>query len=241
MKTLIIGMGEVGKALAGVLQGHYTELATKDVGAYWPVGSEPKDVDIMHVCIRFSTDFFKIVRAYEERHHPRIINICTTVPVGITEQIGPHAVHSTTRGLHPNLAEGLKKIRKHVGGPMAREVSDYFGFAGVSCYWHTHARTTELLHLLNNVHYGINLMFADEAAKLCRENGVDFFDYLLYTQDNNAGFNALGQRTKCRPVLTPPGGKIGGHCVVSSANLIPPNSRGELIEKLAHYNDPKPG
>ena len=243
MKTLIVGMGEVGQALHDVLKEVYPTY-TKDLGACVnPDGVELHEleldgegIEIMHICIRHSASFPNTVRKYIQEIRPRLINICTTVPPGTT-QMFPGAVHSTTRGLHPNLASGLFNIRKHVGGPGSLDVARYFQKAGVDCQAHTLAITTEVLHLLNNVHYGVNLMFADEAAKICRQFGVDYYDYMVYTADNNIGFAHLGNPTKVRSNLTPPGGKIGGHCVVPSANLIPEEARGPLVERLAHYND----
>ena len=79
-------------------------------------------------------------------------------------------------------------------------------------------------------------MFADEADRICRAYGVDYTDYLTYTMTNNAGFSALGHESKVRPVLTPPGGRIGGHCVVPSAHLVAEDKRGPLTAMLAGYN-----
>ena len=78
-------------------------------------------------------------------------------------------------------------------------------------------------------------MFADEAAKLCRYYGVDYYDYMKYTESNNDGYIALGHKTKVRSILTPPNGKIGGHCVNMSAGLIPKEVRPKMINELADY------
>jgi UDP-N-acetyl-D-mannosaminuronate dehydrogenase len=178
--------------------------------------------------------------SYFKKYKPAIVNICTTIPpetVDELEKTGINFCHSTTRGLHPNLAESVKVITKHIGGACADELAAYFNVARVPCITHNKAKTTALLHILNNVHYGVNLIFADEAAHLCRMHGVDFFDYLLYTKTNNDGYSALGHPTKVRPVLTPPGGKIGGHCVTHSATLIKPAERETLFNHVAEYNE----
>lgn len=236
IKSLIIGMGEVGTALYNVLNPIY-DVHTFDVKNPDNVLPE-KDVYIMHVCIRYSEEFVRIVHEYRRRCDPHIINVCTTVPPGTCRELGLNVVHSTTRGLHPNLEDGLRKIKKHIGGDCAREVAEYFSVAGVKCVTHRLADTTELAHLLNNAAYGINLMFADEMARLCRIYGVDYYEAVQkYTETNNEGFAALDNATKQRMILTPPNGRIGGHCVKASAQLIPEEQRTPMLKMLAEYGD----
>lgn len=236
MKSIVVGhRGEVGSALMRVLKPVYQEtygidLAEKDA----PEGFKP---DILHISIRYSGDFHRIVSDYLRHLQPRLLDICTTVPPGTTASFGPRAVHSTTRGAHPHLDMGLRAIPKHIGGPKSETVASYFRKAGIVCITDPNPATTEVLHLLNNIHYGVNLMFADEAARICRAYGVDFMDYLTYTMTNNSGFTALGHESKVRPVLTPPGGRIGGHCVVPSARLVAEDKQGPMTAMLARYND----
>lgn len=238
--SIILGMGEVGSA-------HYRILS--DVYPAWGVDkvielnktnqdtATPPVGQILHVCIRYSETFTEAVNQAIKDYQPMALNICSTVPCGTTESFSENACHSTTRGLHPNLEVGLRTIKKHVGGGAAPQMKDYFQAAGIFCEIHLKSRTTELLHILNNSHYGINLMFADEAAKLCRLYGVDYYDYMKYTESNNAGYRAIGHATKVRPILTPPNGKIGGHCVNMSAGLIPDDLKTPLIAELSKYGN----
>lgn len=238
--TLIVGRGEVGNSLYQVLKDHYPVWCEDTRKELRIMKSCPSTVDVLHVCTRYGGDFIATVQNYVKKHKPRIVNVCTTVPPAAMEELermGKQFCHSTTRGLHPNLSEGLKIIPKHVGGRMASELAVYFKKAGITCVTHARARTTALLHILNNVHYGVNLIFADEANRLCRRYGVDYFDYLLYTKSNNDGYVDLGHPTKVRPILTPPGGRIGGHCVTHSASLIPEDERQELFNRVASYNE----
>lgn len=240
MKTVIIGRGEVGRALEEVLKNKY-EVVTKDLED-WPEGKAPEGVGIVHVCLNYHGmghgAFFRVVNQYLRELNPDYLDICSTVPPGTTEVFGNRAVHSTTRGLHPNLSSGLLSIAKHIGGPASGAVAKYFSKAGVPCVTHRKARTTELAHILNNSAYGISLMFADEMSKLCREYGVDYFEAVMkYTATHNEGFSALDHERLVRPILTPPGNRIGGHCVTQGASLIPHELRGPLMDRLANYND----
>jgi hypothetical protein len=227
-------MGEVGKALFNVLKPVYGEIYTKDQEEK-PL---PQGVDILHICIPGTLpNFLELARSYVTAIKPRLVNNCATVQPGTTAALGRNAVHSTTRGLHPNLERGLLTIPKHVGGPKAGVVASYFEKAGIQCITHKSAEETEVAHILNNASYGINLMFADEMAKLCRAYGVDYYEVVMkYTATNNAGFRELGHESKCRMILTPPGGKIGGHCVTQSAGLIPEELRTPMLDLLAKYN-----
>ena len=218
-RALIVGCkGEVGSALYRVLKPVYKETYGIDIDEKdAPEGFKP---DIMHVCIRFSSDFFRIVNEYLSRFQPVLLDICSTVPPGTTAAFGSHAVHSTTRGAHPHLDAGLRAIPKHISGPKAEAVARYYRKAGIQCVTDPNPATTEVLHLLNNIHYGVNLMFADEAARICRAYGVDYTQYLIYTMTHNHGFTTLGHASKVRSVLTPPGGRIGGHCVTQSGEML---------------------
>lgn len=238
--SVIVGMGEIGSSLYKILKPIYPNTYGIDTDKTKNIDIKtPSTVDILHICIRYSDNFLSIVNGYILKYKPKVIDVCTTVPVGTTELISrEYACHSTTRGLHPNLQDGLKTIRKHIGGKLSVELSDYFLKASVKCETHPLAKTTELLHILNNCHYGINLMFADEAQSLCRKYGVDYYDYMRYTESNNAGYVALGNPSKVRPILTPPNGKIGGHCLNMSAGLLE-ESDTDLIKKLKYYNQPK--
>lgn len=237
-KILIIGLGEVGKAHYEVLK-EKNEVWGKDVGEEFITNSKnpkPDNVDLMLICTRWGEKWREITEGYIKTFRPKILNICSTVPIGTTEFFGPYATHGTTRGLHPDLAKGLLAIKKHIGGGAAPDIKMIFEASGIACEIHRKARTTELLHILNNCHYGINILFAQEAYELCRTYGVDYYDYMKYTESNNDGYMALGHKTKVRTICTPPGKKIGGHCVSMSANLINESERGALISSLASYN-----
>lgn len=242
MNTLIIGMGEIGRSLCSLIQPG--KIYTRDMSD--PDWEIPEGgFGIMHVAIRYSETFVQTVIDYAKEYDPKIISVLTTTVPGTCELIenetGIKTCHSTTRGLHPHLQMGMQTIVKHIGGPLpaASILSEHFGSLGIECVIHQSARTTELLHVLNNCHYGINLMFADEASKLCRQFGVDYSQYMFYTATNNEGYTRMGHDSKVRPVLTPPGGKIGGHCVSHSAGLIPDEMRTPMIEMLSKYNERK--
>jgi UDP-N-acetyl-D-mannosaminuronate dehydrogenase len=243
-KILIIGMGEVGTAHANLLarvppfEVRGVDLHPERVPEAMRVTDENYQPDVLIIAIRYQPDFVATVTALIKKYRPQVINVLSTVPPGTCMEIGPQVSHSTTRGLHPHLEEGLLAIVKHVGGAAAAKIARVYEVAGMRCLTHALAKTTELAHILNNAAYGVSLMFADEMARLCREYGVDYFQAVMgYTVTNNEGFSALDQSTKVRMILTPPGGRIGGHCVRQSAALIPEGKRTPMLAALAKYND----
>lgn len=197
---------------------------------------KPDKTDVLLIAIRYEEKFQEIIETYLKEYRPSSLCILTTCPPGTSEKFGLMACHSTTRGLHPHLISGLQTIKKHVGGGAAPELKQYFEAAGIPCEIHRKSRTTETLHILNNCHYGVNVLFAQEAYEICREAGVDYYDWMKYCESNNDGYNSLGHKTKVRPILTPPGKKVGGHCLVPSAQLIPKEIRPKMIDMLAEYN-----
>lgn len=238
MKVLIVGMGEVGKAYYNILKDAFQVVPYDVVGDY----QEPdynSGFELMLVAIQHSDKFESTVREYCEAYRPALVNVLTTVPPGTCERLGNNFTHSTTRGLHPKIEEGLRLFTKHIGGPTAESVAEIYRMAGITCVIHGLAKTTELAHILNNYAYGVNLMLADEMQAICRHFGVDFVEAVIrYTMTNNEGYRAIDHDSKTRMVLTPPGGSIGGHYVTISAGLIAramPDA--PLLGLLAHYNE----
>lgn len=157
----------------------------------------------------------------------------STVPPGTTASLGNVAVHSTTRGLHPYLSDFIKATPKHVGGPQAKKVADYFQEFGIQCITHSRAKTTEVAHILSNSLYAVQIAFADELEKACRMYGVDYYHSVMrYSETHNEGYAKMGLVSKFRPILTPPNARIGGHCVINALKMIDPDKRGPIMELL---------
>jgi UDP-N-acetyl-D-mannosaminuronate dehydrogenase len=138
--------------------------------------------------------------------------------------------------MHPNLDKFLLDIPKHIGGAANVTLRDLYTKAGITCVLHNKSRTVELAHVLNNFLYGVNVMATDEAAKYCREFGVDWMEILEYRKTNNSGFVKAGFPSKVSPILYPSSNHIGGHCVTYAPTTIPKEMRGQLATMLANYN-----
>lgn len=83
------------------------------------------------------------------------------------------------------------------------------------------AATTELLKLLDTTYYGLAIAFHGYAEKLCERNHLDFnLVMTMANQSYNEGYQKLGKSNVVRPVLSAPGEKIGGHCVIPNAEIL---------------------
>lgn len=236
MRHLILGAGEIGQAYHSLFKSAGEESYRVDLLPERTDKKLPKEVDVLHVCLRYGPDFGGIVRKTIERFWPQIVNVMSTVPPGTTETIDPSACHSTTRGLHPNLSSAIQVTAKHIGGPKAQELADAFGnICHVPAILHDHAKTTEALHLASNFTYAAELLAADEVDAMLRTWGVDYLDFLSYQSSHNAGYKALGLHSKMRAVVYPPHGHLGGHCIKLPAEFYPKEKHGPIMRRLADY------
>ena len=156
------------------------------------------------------------------------------MPVGTTEKFGHKFLHSPVRGVHPNLYEGLKTFVKFIGGDtqLAEAYSGHLKTLGIETYICKDAKTTELSKLADTTYYGLCIAFTSDMKKLCDEHDLDFMDVMTkFNHTYNEGYVKLGKPNVTRPVLYPTD-KIGGHCVIPNAKLLP---KTKLIEGLLDY------
>lgn len=209
MKHLIVGYGEIGKALHEVLgDAYYVDKK----GGTW--GGE--HVQVVHICIPYQKNFDKIVKQYI---FDGLVIVHSSVPVGTCDKLG--VVHSPIRGVHPNLAEGIRTFTKYFGGKNANRAAMIFAKLNIDVFVCMEAKTTEALKLWDTTQYGRLIMLEKEIHAWCEKNGVDFD--VVYKDANktyNDGYVRLGRPEVVRPYLKHVPGPIGGHCVVPNAKLL---------------------
>lgn len=215
-ETLIIGNGEVGTALYEILHAVYSPVYIKDKEEFFI-----DKVRWLHICYPYSKNFIKDTKQYISKYQPTYTIVHSTVPVGTTKKLGWNVWHSPIRGVHPNLAIGIKTFDKYIGGEYHGEVLAYFKNAGIRTIWSAKSETTELGKLLDTTYYGWNIAFCKEAEKICKKYGADFsIAYLSMNSSYNEGYTKLNKLNVIRPVLFPDAGKIGGHCVINNCRLL---------------------
>src|SRR3990167_2160208 len=117
-KDLIIGMGEVGSALAEIL-GERRDIATHDPNRdiHAPIDAP---YDWMHIAFPYSDDFKTFVASYADTFNPVCVVIHSTVPIGTMRAICKESFeaehrtyyYSPVRGRHPHLTRALRDFPK---------------------------------------------------------------------------------------------------------------------------------
>ena len=227
MRVGVLGYGEIGSSLAKVYVNHTDyELLIKDLnrddGLY--------ALDVLNICIPFkSTDqFVEAVSKQIAESQPKLTIIHSTVTPGTTNLIADlteaSVVHSPVRGVHPNLYEGLMTFAKFIGADdMDSEEAaiDHINSLGIETISCSSARATELGKMLSTTYYGVIIAWHAEMKEICDQMGVSFDEAVtMFNETYNEGYTELGKTNVVRPVLYPPNGPIGGHCVVPNAKLL---------------------
>lgn len=211
---IIIGAGQVGTALAAVLQAthkvHLIDLDTPDPNVEHPAA--------LHICIPWSDTFTETVKGHQQRHPLASVIVHSTVPIGTCD---PHGwTHSPIRGRHPNLEAGIRAFPKHVGGAQAHAVAHTLNRAGIATVTHPRAADTEAGKLWELAQYGIQVRAMRQIHDYCAEHGLDFdVVYGAFAHTYNDGYAQLEPQF-VRPVLDYMPGPLGGHCVGQNAALL---------------------
>ena len=241
MKIGILGYGEIGKAI------HELYSEDSSIARYRRSGREyqvfVKDLDFdegishcdpLHVCIPYSDDFVDQVCECIEKETPKNVLIHSTVQVGTTRKIMEKSgliniCHAPVRGVHPNLNEGLKTFLTYLGYDETHHATRDFIYdmklllASIQIRTKTVNKfeTSELAKLASTSYYGMCIAFHGEINSLCEEMGLSFQEVMTdWNEGYNAGYKKLGMDNVVRPVLNPPDGSIGGHCIIANAKLL---------------------
>ena len=232
MRTLVIGMGEVGTALAEALaSAHYVETRDLRDG---PVPDDPefwssRSYNFVNVCIPYSPSFAADVECVVDRcgydfgRWPIVI-VHSTVPVGTTRALRHcRAVHSPVHGVHPDLILGLLTFPKYVGGAEPRSVAEAVNFlraAGIPAEPVSSPEVSEASKLWLTTGYAWNILLCKEIKRYCDANGLPFEEVYGTVRDYNEGYAKLGRPEVAWPILTPTPGPLGGHCLRPNAALL---------------------
>ena len=231
-KIGILGYGEVGSAIAALYRGRDYKLCIKDEGKN--IDDDFIGINVLNVCIPYSDTFESIVRCIIQKYEPGLVIIHSSVLPGTSENIRTSIrseqpvemiiVHSPIRGNHPDLYHSLKTFVKYIGAlNHAHYITarHHFSKLDINCEYAGSTRTTELAKLLCTTYYGLCIAWHEEMQRICNEFKVSFEDTVTnWNRTYNDGYTQVGMTEVIRPVLYPPGGKIGGHCVISNAELL---------------------
>ncbi|MGH7932331.1 MAG: hypothetical protein ACREQN_04090 [Candidatus Binataceae bacterium] len=229
-KTLVVGIGEVGGALARVLERSGPvlkhDLETRDFAD--PIG-------VMHICIPYksSAQFEPSALSYIERFKPALTIINSTVVPGTTRAIaaksGRAVAYSPVRGKHVRMTEDMLHYAKFVAAPdrgAVHDAEEHFRAAGMKIRRVSEVETLELAKLAETTYFGVMIAFAQELNRYVKQVGGDYFETLDFFDEIS-----FLPRTRYYP------GFIGGHCVIPNIHLLKQLHSAPLLEAVLDSND----
>ena len=233
MMDLILGYGEVGKALGEVL-GERREILIHDPKTghiVQPVEGE-EEIDWMHVCFPHSQSFKGDVCAYRSEFRPKHVVIHSTVPVGTTLQVLKQfetfqgLTYSPIRGIHPHLTRYLREFPKRFATyEDYGEVERYFTSCGMQVRGAPSTEMLEFMKLWETTEYGYRIAMWQEIERQMEKIRKEWGLVGSWDENLTAIKSWLFEKRKVYdgdrglvPIMH--GAVIGGHCVVQNWNLM---------------------
>lgn len=222
MEHLIIGAGEIGKALQGIFNCDIRDIKSDLQGEY----------DIIHIAYPYFDGFIKSVLDYQKQYNAKYVVVHSTVPVGTCEVAGFH--HSPVTGVHPHLKNSILTFTKFVSGENAEFIAKEFRNYGIPAKSIYKQGNTEAGKLFGLLIYGINVLLEKEIYQYCLDNNLNYeIVYKDFVKMYNEGYLKMGMDWAKMYELTHKEGGIGGHCVIQNA----PTLKTDFSEILARLNN----
>lgn len=236
--SVIIGTGEIGTALANMLDETHTVIVKDEGEEYYRWNDfqldgivPPIRPLVLHICFPYFDGFEQEVMKYKAECLPVFTVIHSTVPIGTSSKCG--ASHSPILGRHPFIESALKNYTKFIGGPEAGDVANYFRKSGFKVYVTDKSESTELMKIDSTTWFGLMVEKTKDTKRLCDKYDVPFELFTIWTKEYNEGVIRAGQQESVRPNLVPIMAKIGGHCILPNAKLV----EGKFAKILLEMND----
>lgn len=216
MRHLIVGQGEIGKAIYAIFPDAQTLDLEKKAIEY--------PIEVLHICFPYSEQFVSSVKNYIELYSPEHVIIYSTVPIGTTYDISPLAVHSPCEGKHPELEMSIRMMERWIGYNDDNEklfFANLFRGVGIKTKAVPNTDFTEALKLLSTTEYGINIEFARYKKHVADSLDMDYQLMKDWNVEYNKLYQNLGMGKRFQKfVLDAPEGSLGGHCVVPNSILL---------------------
>lgn len=225
MTDLVIGYGEVGSALAEILN----ERCSVDV-LDPQKGMMPADdgdfYEWVHICIPYGEGFVDAVLDTIKGLPTTHLVIHSTVAVGTTAEIADGVPHDTwvyyspVRGIHPHLGRYIREFPKWFSPPVSgqpqKDFEEHFGLCGIQTRVVDSYDILEWAKLWETTEYGYRIAMWQEVGRQARtlpSTAVDTLKEFLFEKrkvyDGDRGI---------APIMYD--GIIGGHCVMPNLELM---------------------
>lgn len=232
MKVLIIGNGQIGRAMQEILSPKH-EVHIRDVEDY-PLSG----VDYLHICYPDSLYFVQETRKYIAQYKPTVTIIHSSIGVGKTIACGSHVVHAPIRGRHPHLAKQIPAFPIFVGGENDEDtalVCGYLEGCNLVAVPVKNPMGTELVKLLSNVHMGLEIAWRQEVARILQASNVDPLIYERWEESYNEGYRITDNENLTRPRMRPD--PIGGHCILECTDILGKTFQSKAFDFIKESNE----
>jgi len=227
-KTVVAGLGEIGKPLSELLSKEYDVIGV-DLSPVGPI----EGVDVLHVCYPFQIrDFIGETAQYIGQFKPAITIVNSTVSIGTTraiaERTGAVVVNSPVRGKHARMLDELRMYSKFVGAMDAaagKHAAAHFESVGLKVKILSSPEATELAKLTETTYFGLMIAWAQEIERYCDRSGQDYEEVVSFYEEINF----------FPPVKYFPG-VIGGHCVMPNISILNKYDASVLLEAIQASN-----
>jgi UDP-glucose 6-dehydrogenase len=229
-KPLVVGVGEVGSALAAVLE---------TIGPVLLHDMEPVDiseaVSVMHICFPYcnAEQFKNAAQSYIRRFNPPLVIINSTVVPGTTRDLakatGAAIAYSPIRGKHVKMAEDLRRYTKFVSAltsAVTRQAEEHFQAVGMKTSATDCPETLELAKLAETTYFGLQITFAQELNRYASRVNADYFEAIKFFEEID-----FLPRQSYFP------GFIGGHCVIPNIHLLQRVAASPLLRVMLESNE----
>ncbi len=242
LKVIVIGMGEIGKAVEEVFSDWYPDIEGRDI---YP--EPPYKVDVMHICYPYK-DFNNITLNYMRDYRPDLVIVHTTTPVGTISflekslwniELKCKVVHIPILGDHSHMVECIRNYKLFIGFDdidSLNKTADYLKETDLRFGAFPSIRTTELIKLLSLMQYGVNIEFARYAKQCCDKFGVPYEALKTYIRSLNDTVMRMEGIDHVQMVLDPPEGAIGGHCVLPGMEILNDQVSSKYIQEILDLN-----
>lgn len=212
MTDLIIGLGQIGKAIKTLLE--QRNFHCEGIDIKYDYNFEETEFDFMHICIPYSHEFPNVVKNYKEKFKPKNVIIHSTVKPGTSLLL--RACYSPVRGVHGRMIEDLEYYSKWYA---TNKEFNHQGFIDRFVKVKLVQDSTELEYtkiLVDTTYYGWLIAF----RKIVDNTHSVYWGYAdeIHTKLGN------------RPVMYNDHKKIGGHCIVNNLDLIDISLFKEIIK-----------
>lgn len=233
MKVLVIGAGQIGKAIHALLV-PYHEVFIRDFAEEQTYPA----IDVLHICYPDSEKFVEQTIAYQKQYVPSLTIIHSSVAIGKTADCGGRTVHCPVRGRHPNLAREIPAFTLFVGGSDRKAIVDACDYLR-KCELVTRPiyleGATELCKLLSNVHMGLEIAWRQEVERMLTKFDIHPDIYEAWEESYNFGYRITGDEHLTRPNLQP--APIGGHCILECVDILAKQFDSKLFEFIVDSNE----